>query len=130
MALTHDQARQLAEAIDGRRSTLIAELQQGTERVRQDEHDAIAGTVPDPGDESVAALIKDLDHADVSRDVAELRALEAARGRMQEGRYGVCIDCGVDIPFARLQAAPSAERCIECQENYEKTHAHARGSSL
>src|SRR5688572_26046667 len=130
MALTQTQAQELARAIAGRRSTLIAELQRGTERVREDDHDTVAGTVPDPGDESVATLIKDLDHADVSRDVAELRSLEAARGRMQEGSYGVCIGCGADIPFARLQAAPSAERCIECQENYEKTHAHARGSSL
>jgi len=130
MALTENQAQELARAIEGRRSTLIAELQRGTERVREDNHDVVAGTVPDPGDESVAALIADLDHADVSRDVAELRSLEAARGRMQEGRYGVCIDCGIDIPFARLQATPSAERCIACQEKYEKTYATPGGSSL
>jgi len=130
MALTQDQAQELARAIEGRRSTLIAELQRGTERVREDDHDTVAGTVPDPGDESVATLIKDLDHADVSRDVAELRSLEAARGRMQEGSYGVCIDCGIDIPFARLQATPSAERCIACQEKYEKTYATPGGSSL
>ena len=49
---------------------------------------------------------------------------------MQEGSYGVCIDCGVDIPFARLQATPSAERCIACQEKYEKTYASPKGSSL
>jgi len=130
MALTENQAQELARAIDGRRSTLITELQSGTERVREDNHDVIAGSVPDPGDESVAALIADLDHADVARDVAELRALEAARGRLQEGSYGVCIDCGGDIPFARLQATPSAERCIACQEKYEKTYATPGGSSL
>ena len=130
MALTDHQAKQIAQVIDSRRAVLIADLQRGTERVREDNHDVIAGTVPDPGDESVAALIADLDHADVSRDVAELRALEAARGRMQEGSYGVCIGCGADIPFARLQATPSAERCITCQEKYEKTYASPMGSSL
>jgi len=130
MALTQNQERELAKAIDGRRATLISELQQGTERVREDQHDAIAGTVPDAGDESVAALIADLDHAEVSRDVAELRSLEAARSRMKEGSYGVCSTCGIDIPFARLQATPSAERCITCQEKYEKTYAQPTGSSL
>ena len=130
MALTDHQAKQLAQVIDSRRAVLIADLQRGTERVREDEHETIAGKVPDPGDESVAALIADLDHADVSRDVAELRSLEAARIRMTEGSYGVCSSCGVDIPFARLQAAPSAERCITCQEKFEKTYAQTTGSSL
>jgi DnaK suppressor protein len=130
MPLTNHQAQELAKVIDGRRSVLIADLQRGTERVREDDHDAVAGTVPDPGDESVATLIADLDHADVSRDVAELRSLEAARSRMEDGSYGVCSSCGIDIPFARLQANPSAERCITCQEKFEKTYAQPTGTSL
>ena len=32
------------------------------------------------------------------------------------GSYGVCIDCGTDIPAARLYATPEAERCIACQQ--------------
>lgn len=130
MALNDNQAKELAKVIDGRRAVLIADLQRGTERVREDDHDTVAGTVPDPGDESVAALIADLDHADVSRDVAELRSLEAARSRMEDGSYGVCSSCGIDIPFARLQANPSAERCITCQEKFEKTYAQQTGTSL
>ena len=31
-----------------------------------------------------------------------------------------CIDCGVIIPEARLQAFPSAKRCIDCQTFSEK----------
>ena len=131
MALTQDQTQELRNAIDGRRAVLIADLHRGTDRVRdQDQHESIAGAAPDPGDESVATLIADLDHADVSRDLAELRALEAARERMQQGSYGVCSNCGTDIPFARLRANPGAERCIDCQAQYEKTHVAVHRSSL
>ncbi|HYG55818.1 MAG TPA: TraR/DksA family transcriptional regulator [Burkholderiales bacterium] len=130
MALTHEQTQELRTFIDGRRTTLVAELQRGTDRVREDQHEAIAGPAPDPGDESVATLIADLDHADVARDVAELRSLDAACDRMQEGSYGVCADCGIDIPFARLKANPSAERCIDCQSKFEKTYAQPTGTSL
>jgi len=130
MALTQNQTKELREKIDGRRAALSAELQRDNERVREDTHEEIAGKVPDPGDQSVATLIADLDHADLSRDAAELRALDAARERMQEGRYGVCVDCGGDIPFARLQANPGAERCITCQEKYEKTYAQQVGPTL
>src|SRR5262245_33035185 len=131
MALTQQQTKELRKFIDGRRDTLVGELQRAAERVRgEDQHEATAGPAPDAGDESVATLIADLDHADISRDVAELRTLEAARHRMDEGSYGVCINCGVEIPFARLKANPGAERCIACQEKYEKTYALPTGTSL
>lgn len=31
-----------------------------------------------------------------------------------------CKDCGFDIPPERRSAAPFAERCIECQEIFER----------
>jgi phage/conjugal plasmid C-4 type zinc finger TraR family protein len=78
----------------------------------------------------VASLIADLDQADASRDIAELQMLEAARARMKEGSYGICSNCGQDIGYARLRANPGAERCIQCQTLYEKTHAGASVSKL
>jgi DnaK suppressor protein len=44
---------------------------------------------------------------------------------MADGTYGICIDCGGEIPFERLQAQPAALRCIACQNAYEKTHPPA-----
>jgi len=101
------------------------------ERVRRDRHEDLAGASPDAGDESVATLIADLDHADVGRDLDELRGLEAARGRLSDGSYGVCLDCGGEIGFERLRASPAAVRCIDCQTVHEKTYAGpSSGSSL
>jgi RNA polymerase-binding transcription factor DksA len=130
MALTQDQAKELQGAIDERRAALLAELRKDVSRSREQQYGELAGPAPDPGDESVAALIADLDHAEVERDVGELRQLEAARSRIEEGSYGECIQCGRDIQFERLQANPSALRCIDCQTLYERTHAQPTGSSL
>jgi DnaK suppressor protein len=33
-----------------------------------------------------------------------------------------CIDCGHEIPSARRKAAPSATRCIGCQEKHERIY--------
>jgi DnaK suppressor protein len=63
----------------------------------------------------------------------ELRGLEAARSRLADGSYGVCMDCGGDIGFERLRANHSAVRCIDCQTMHEKTHlspSSTPGSSL
>lgn len=124
MALTPRQIEELSTLIEERRRALIDDLQEEVARTRADRFEDLAGgSGRDPGDESVATLIADLDHADVGRDIEELRALEAARLRIQNGSYGTCVDCGNDIEFARLRVNPAAARDIECQQRYEKTHA-------
>ncbi|HBH36821.1 MAG TPA: conjugal transfer protein TraR [Curvibacter sp.] len=57
-----------------------------------------------------------------ARESAELDAIDAALQRIETGVYGVCTDCGAEIPDARLHAAPETARCIVCQDRLE----HAR----
>jgi len=130
MALTQQQTQKLHTVIEQRRESLLAELREDVERTRKDRHDDLAGAAGDAGDESVATLIADLDHADLSRDLNELRDLEAARTRLADGSYGTCADCGGEIGYDRLKANPAAVRCIACQTRHEKTYGGASGSSL
>ena len=37
---------------------------------------------------------------------------------------GHCADCGSAIPLSRLHVNPYAERCIECQEVFERRGRH------
>jgi DnaK suppressor protein len=39
---------------------------------------------------------------------------EEALAKMDAGTYGICEDCGREIPDARLEARPSSVRCVEC----------------
>jgi RNA polymerase-binding protein DksA len=121
MALTDRQSQELRDLLETRRTALLAELREDAERAREQPYAEHAGTAPDSGDESVATLIADLEQADMTRDLDEYRALEAARERLKSGEYGICIDCGNDIGYERLKASPSALRCIQCQERHEKT---------
>jgi DnaK suppressor protein len=52
-------------------------------------------------------------------ETAELGDIEAALERLDAGTYGQCADCGVTIPPARLNAYPTAKRCIDCQSLVE-----------
>jgi DnaK suppressor protein len=122
MPLTDKQTQELRTLIEQRRDALLTELREDTARAREQPYSEHAGPAPDAGDESVATLIADLEQADVTRDLDEFRALEAARDRLKGGEYGVCSDCGTDIAFERLMATPIAVRCIQCQERHEKTY--------
>ena len=42
------------------------------------------------------------------------RELRTALERLRQPDYGVCIKCGNDIAFVRLQADPEALHCGDC----------------
>lgn len=71
------------------------------------------------GEDRMADLNAEPEVAALERDVIELREVEAAQGRVHEPDFGLCVDCGADIPFARLQANPAAKRCVACQAGAE-----------
>lgn len=50
-----------------------------------------------------------------ARQSAGLEAIEHAITRMDAGVYGTCEQCGIEIPFERLEAIPDAVLCIDCQ---------------
>ncbi len=44
----------------------------------------------------------------------ELRRIAAALGRMDEGEYGYCVECGEEIAALRLELDPAVPLCIGC----------------
>lgn len=46
--------------------------------------------------------------------------VERALGRLAEGKYGECEDCGTRIPTERLRFRPEATRCVNCQSRWDR----------
>ena len=46
----------------------------------------------------------------------ERRRIYGALGRIEEGYYGLCIDCEELIPLGRLEIDPSLPRCVLCAD--------------
>jgi RNA polymerase-binding protein DksA len=44
----------------------------------------------------------------------EMAEIRAALKRIATGSYGICENCGAEIPEVRLTALPTAVRCIAC----------------
>lgn len=61
-----------------------------------------------------------------SRGEGELRKINDALARMDKGEYGVCVECGEDIPKKRLMAQPYSSLCVECQEKMETSGGGGR----
>ena len=131
MALTAEQQKQLELVLKSRYQQLIDEVRQelGQEGERHFADFAAAGG-SDQGDESVADALADIAAARADRQVNEMRDIKAARKRMKQGEYGVCLDCDEAMVFERLLAYPTALRCVRCQQVHEKTHASEGTPSL
>jgi DnaK suppressor protein len=50
----------------------------------------------------------------------ELERVNSALGRLESGTYGTCTNCGLQIAPARLEARPTSEYCIDCQQLAEQ----------
>lgn len=123
MALDQRQAAEFGARLRERANQLRNEIRATLERSNDETHVRIAEMARDAGDDSFSDLIVDLNLSDIDRDAQELRRIDEALLRLKEGSFGDCVDCGREILLARLEAEPTAARCVSCQERYEKTHA-------
>ncbi len=62
---------------------------------------------------------RELDLALSDRAARELDDVVAALRRLPDPGFGLCSDCGAQIPFARLQVEPWALHCIACESRRE-----------
>ncbi len=51
-----------------------------------------------------------------------VRLIEDAIQRLENDEYGVCQDCGQDIPEARLEMKPYAVYCVKCKRIREENN--------
>ncbi len=128
--LNQDQLLHFSTVLRERSDQLRDEIRSTLERSADETHVRVAEQVRDMEDDSFSNLIVDLNFSEIERDADELRRIESALLRTKDGSYGLCADCDAVIPTGRLEAEPTALRCVRCQELYEKTHATANTPSL
>jgi DnaK suppressor protein len=55
----------------------------------------------------------------MENDEVTLEAIEEALGRIEDGTYGDCEECGSKIPKTRMQAIPYTSLCVKCASKAE-----------
>lgn len=128
--LTRTQLNGLRQTLEDRRRVLREDIRRELLASDEETYSDLAGRVHDSGEESVADLLADMNITLIDRQVQDLRRVEAALRRIDMGTYGECDECGCEIGYERLRSYPTAQRCVECQAQYEHTHAHEPTPSL
>ncbi len=106
---------QLLGLLTERRETLAARIRQALHERREESQMRDA-----PGSHGWGAAPEgNISLAMVAQQQQQLQAIDVAIQRHKAGTYGRCAGCGDEIPLARLQALPFAQRCAACQEEWE-----------
>lgn len=122
-ALTRGDRRRFEQRLRARLATLTREITSELQDSEGEDYSALAG---DEGDIASADQISDTRLFDLRRDVGEIDAVRAALDRLANETYGFCIDCATEIDRERLEADPSAARCIDCQLRLESARVQPR----
>lgn len=109
----------LKRMLDERRKEILSEVQGRIRDQREADAWGKVHEVLDAGESSEADIQEDIEFALIQMKAETLTKINDALGRLDEGTYGYCSDCGGEISEQRLRALPFAVRCKECEEARE-----------
>ncbi|MEQ1793276.1 MAG: TraR/DksA C4-type zinc finger protein [Nitrospira sp.] len=76
--------------------------------------------LPDVSDQASAEEDQRFSMRIMEREQNLLKKVNEALDRMKSHTYGICEQCGEDIPYKRLKARPVTTFCIECKTLQEQ----------
>jgi DnaK suppressor protein len=99
------------------RATILASLEGQSDDMKKLVKSVEAGDVVDIASDAVDRTMLDSLGA---QDYTRLQQIDSALDRIRQGKYGLCLKCGKEIPQARLKALPYAVMCIDCTAAEER----------
>ena len=70
---------------------------------------------PDPNDRATQETDMSLELRSRDRERKLIKKIDDTVALIDSGDYGYCINCGVEVGIARLEARPTANLCIDCK---------------
>ncbi len=111
-------ARQLAhfkQILEALKLELVDDIER-TVHTMQDEATVFA----DPNDRASQESDIALELRNRDRERKLIKKIDESLSRIENGEYGYCESCGVEIGLKRLEARPTATLCIDCKELEER----------
>jgi RNA polymerase-binding transcription factor len=115
------------------RDLLVRLRDQTYEKVKEFRRDQREQAEPPPADEMDAArsTAEVETHASLIEQAEDrIRLIDAALARVEKSSYGICVQCGAEIPIERLSVIPFAANCVDCQEASDRIRRWGQGGMI
>lgn len=99
---------------DKQKEVLVARRQELVGHLEKVEHELDETPTKDMEDFSTERQGDEVLEALGQTELNEVRRIDAALARIEEGTYGICLKCGEDISEARLDVLPDTALCKNC----------------
>ena len=109
--------------LDERRQELITEASRTVDGMGENREQ-----FPDPTDRASLEGNRNLMLRIRDRERKLITKIDEALGRIEDGSYGKCEECGLEIGIERLKARPVTTLCIDCKSLQEAQERKLRFS--
>jgi RNA polymerase-binding transcription factor len=114
--LTKKELNKFRSILEEKRNAVVANARKTlTDNMVLDPND-----LPDEMDLAASEYLQSFEFRLRGREKIHLSKLELALRKIDDGTFGVCIQCEEPINKKRLEARPETQLCIRCKEDQER----------
>ena len=114
--LNQKELKKFKELLDSKRQAVLENAKKTlTDNMVLDPSD-----LPDEMDLASSEYLQSFEFRLRGREKAHLAKLELALRKIDDGSFGICVECGEPINKKRLEARPETQLCIRCKEDQER----------
>jgi len=110
------------EILEGWKNELMQEVDRTVDHMKDD-----AANFPDPADRASQEEEFSLELRTRDRERKLIKKIDESLDMLDNGEYGYCETCGVEIGIRRLEARPTATQCIDCKSLDEIKEKQTKG---
>lgn len=118
-SLTYEQINHFKEKLTAKKEIVEKQLRQfanKNDKIKND-YETRFERIGDDQDENADEVINYTDNLAIEHELEDnLKEIEEAFLRIENGTYGICTDCGQVMSLERLEAMPEATLCIKCEK--------------
>lgn len=119
--------RTLRKILIERRGKLLREIQDQLGQSLTQEQQRRFESAMDSGDQALLDLEREMGISLQEKRNRERQMIDEALVSLEEGSYGVCVECDAEISEKRLVVMPFTRVCVACQEKIELFEKIERG---
>jgi len=102
--------------LEEKKTSLLAELA----KTRHAEEETTEESTQDIADKAVSSYTREFLYSLNDTERSTVQQIDQALARIEDGTYGLCLNCGTPMNEKRLSAIHWSRHCVECQELAEK----------